>query len=225
MFCSLFKHIRINLHILLIILLLRTSLIKHYQYRVMKREQELLINLKSGDYDAFRILYDCYASQLKGFIIAMIRSEQIADDIIQDTFLKIWINRQIIDPELSFKSYLFRIAKNSVIDEFRKTASDPLFEDYMLHCENIKISENTIDRTIDFNQFRADLEQAKSKLTPKQREIFELNKEAGFSAKEIAGMLNINEQTVYNQLSISLQIIKKEIPYSLYFAILIYNIC
>ena len=182
MFCSLFKHIRINLHILLIILLLRTSLIKHYQYRVMKREQELLINLKSGDYDAFRILYDCYASQLKGFIIAMIRSEQIADDIIQDTFLKIWINRQIIDPELSFKSYLFRIAKNSVIDEFRKTASDPLFEDYMLHCENIKISENTIDRTIDFNQFRADLEQAKSKLTPIQREIFDLNKEAGFSA-------------------------------------------
>lgn len=191
----------------------------------MTREQELLINLRSGDYDAFRILYDTYAKQLKGFVFAMIRSEVLADDIIQDTFLKIWMNRQTIDSDLSFKSYLFRIAKNAVIDEFRKNVSNPLFEDYMLHCENILISENHTEQIIDFDQFKDDLKKAKSKLTPKQREIFELNKEEGFSAKEIATQLQITEQTVYNQLSIALQIIKKELPESLYIAILIYNMC
>ncbi|MGL4779756.1 MAG: RNA polymerase sigma factor [Bacteroidales bacterium] len=191
----------------------------------MTREQDLLINLRSGDYDAFRILYDTYAKQLKGFIFAMVRSEVLADDIIQDTFLKIWINRQTIDSDLSFRSYLFRIAKNAVIDEFRKNINNPLFEDYMLHCENIRISENHTDQIIDFEQFKDDLKKAKSKLTPKQREIFELNKEEGFSAKEIAVQLQITEQTVYNQLSIALQIIKKELPESLYLAILIYNMC
>ncbi|MGL4805629.1 MAG: RNA polymerase sigma factor [Bacteroidales bacterium] len=191
----------------------------------MTREQELLINLRSGDYGAFRILYDTYAKQLKGFIFAMVRSEVLADDIIQDTFLKIWMNRQTIDSDLSFKSYLFRIAKNAVIDEFRKNINNPLFEDYMLHCENVHISENHTDQIIDFEQFKDDLKKAKSKLTPKQREIFELNKEEGFSAKEIALQLQITEQTVYNQLSIALQIIKKELPESLYLAILIYNMC
>lgn len=167
--------------------------------------------LRKGSYKDFKILYDIYYSNLYGFVFGLIRSESQTKEILQETFIKLWINRESINPELSFKSYLFKISKNSIVDQYKRQLNNPVFEDYLDYCDNLQLSNNDITQQLDYDQFVEKLEAAKSKLTSRQREIFELSKEQGLSSGEIATILDIKEQTVYNILSSAMNILKKEI--------------
>jgi RNA polymerase sigma-70 factor (ECF subfamily) len=82
------------------------------------------------------------------------------------------------------------------------------------------------NKKIDFDLFVARLEIAKSKLTPRQREIFELSKEQNLSVSEVAERLSIGEQPIYNQLSVALQLLRKEIGsvFLLMFALFFENV-
>jgi len=113
---------------------------------------------------------------------------------------------------------LFKISRNLIIDEFRKRLSEPLFEDYLNYCDEAVLSTPTeIERKLDFDLFVEELNRAKEKLTSRQREIFEMSKEEGLTSSEIASKLGISEQTVYNQLSTALRLLKKEIKGTLLF--------
>jgi RNA polymerase sigma-70 factor (ECF subfamily) len=166
--------------------------------------------LRDGSYKDFRVLYDAYAGNLHGFVFGLVRSDSLTRDIVQETFIRVWINREKIDVTKSFKSYLFKISRNLVIDNFRKQMASPLFESYLDYSERLP-AENDSEERVDFDLFVRRLEIAKQKLTPRQREIFELNKEQGIPVAEIAQRLNINEQTIYNQLSTATRLLKKEI--------------
>ena len=87
-------------------------------------EKEWLLLLKQGNEQAFEEIYNLYSSRLFGNIYRMVKSESTTQEILQDTFLKIWYNRASIDLDKSFRSYLFRIAENKVYDFFRKTTRD-----------------------------------------------------------------------------------------------------
>ena len=176
----------------------------------MHEDEQLHIEkLRNGSYQSFKFLYDLYVDSLYGYTLELTRSRLLAHELVQDTFVKIWINRSSIRPELRFKSFLFKIAKNQLIDEYRKKLRDPLFEDYLFHQGDPSVAENPVDLKVDFDDFKEHLQLAKNKLTPRQREVFELSKEKGYSAGEIATRFQITEQTVYNQLYLSVQIVQK----------------
>ena len=167
--------------------------------------------LIAGSYDAFTSLYHMYAPQLYSFIFSLTESTSITSDIVQETFVKIWVKREEIREDLSFKSYLFTIAKNDLMDEFRRQMKNPAFSDYMsLRLSEEPSEENQIERSVDFDEFNRRLQRAKRKVTPRQAQIFELNKEYGLSVEEIADQLNIKEQVVRNQLSLALSVIRRE---------------
>ena len=167
--------------------------------------------LIAGSYDAFTALYHIYAPQLYAFIFSLTESDSITSDIVQETFIKIWVKREEIREDLSFKSFIFTIAKNDVMNEFRRQLRNPVFTDYMsLQISEEPFEENQTERNIDFDEFNRSLQLAKKKVTPRQAQIFELNKEFGLSIEEIAIKLNIKEQVVRNQLSLALNTIRKE---------------
>ncbi len=174
-------------------------------------KKEHIEGLKKGSYRDFKILYDEFSGNLYGFVFGLIKSESMAKEIVHETFIKVWINRENLNPDQSFKSYLFKISKNRVIDLYRQQLNNPVMEDYLDYCDSIQLSENNVSSDIDYDLFVQKLENAKNKLTARQREIFELSKEQGISSKEISQKLNITEQTTYNILSTAMQIIKKEI--------------
>jgi len=178
----------------------------------MEKEVKLLTLLKQGSYKAFEELYGQYFDMLYNFVFTLIRSHDKSADVVQDTFLKVWINHSKIDLTLSFKAWLFRIAKNQILDEFRKQIRSPLFENYIAHCHDEHLSFDNIEEALDFETFYRDLEIAKSKLSPRQREVFDLLKEHDLSISEVAKKLNISNQVVYNYLSQALAILRKEIP-------------
>ena len=98
--------------------------------------------LKRGSYEAFDTLYNMYADSLYGFALLHTKSVVQAEDIVQETFLKLWNMRASLSVEGSFKSMLFTIAKNHVIDVFRRQINRPDFEDYIRFCEDENLLDN-----------------------------------------------------------------------------------
>lgn len=178
--------------------------------------------LREGSHEAFDSLYNMYADSLYGFALLHTKSKTQAEDIVQETFLKLWNMRASLSVEGSFKSLLFTIAKNHVIDVFRQQINRPDFEDYIRFCEDENLLDNTAVEKIYYDDFLEKLAIAKQKLTPSQRSIFELSREEGLSNAEIAKISNLSEQTVKNHLSAALKTLRTELQkYHFLFALFI----
>lgn len=166
----------------------------------MNKEKKYILSLKDGSHDAFDALYEIYFDSLYGFIFSLIRSHNITTELVQETFIKVWINHAEINTNESFKAWLYKIAKNNLIDHLRKQWKDPKFEDYVTLCSNESLATSD-NHNFDYDYFLLTLEEAKKKLSPQQRKVFELIKEQDLSATEVATKLKISEQAVYNYLS------------------------
>lgn len=183
---------------------------------------ETIKKLQEGSYEAFDTLYNVYADSLYGFALLHTKSTVQAEDIVQDTFLKLWNMRESLSVEGSFKSMLFTIAKNHVIDIFRQQVNRANFEDYIAFCEDENLLDNTSVEKVYYNDFLEKLAIAKQKLTLAQRNIFELSREEGMSNTEIAAASNLSEQTVKNHLSAALKVLRVELgKYNFLFALFI----
>lgn len=178
--------------------------------------------LREGSHEAFDVLYDAYADSLYGFALLHTKSPSEAEDIVQETFLRLWNMRASLSVEGSFKSMLFTIAKNQVIDAFRQQISRPQFEDYIRFCEDDNLLDNSSVEKIYYDDFIEKLTIAKQKLTPMQQHVFELSREEGLSNAEIASLSNLSEQTVKNHLSASLKTLRLELlKYNFLFSLFI----
>ena len=176
----------------------------------MLNDRIVIEQLKHNSYKAFDILYLKYFDLLYGFVFNFVKSPENTKEIVQESFIKVWVYRNHIDPEQSFKAWLYKIAKNQIIDTLREKAKEPLFEDYSNYVSNedfVTIQDNSMD----FELLTKTLNKAKKRLSPRQKQVFHLIKEMGYSSKEVSYMLNLPEQVVYNYLSQSLNIIRKYI--------------
>ena len=185
-------------------------------------EKQLLGLLKNGSYEAYTYLYEKWVPLLFRFAYSLVKSKVTAEEIVQETFVKIWANHHTIDTDSSFKSYLFTITYHLVLREFRYRLNHPQMEDYLVLINDVAYSEQMTTQKHDFDSFLAKLQKAKSLLSPRQQKVFELNKEDNYSVKEIAEMLQLNEQSVRNLLSASLKIIRKELEYLSFFPLFIF---
>lgn len=176
--------------------------------------------LKSGSYEDFNILYTIYADMLYNFILNLTKSPIEAQDILQDTFMRIWQTRERINLDLSFKTYLYTIARHLIIDSLRRQVDNIVFDDYICSEAFQKYSENDVERNISFDEFKERVSKAKEKLTPKQKEIFELSREKGYSILSIAEKLQLSEKTVKNQLTLALKVMRAELSYYFIFLFL-----
>lgn len=180
------------------------------------KEYELISELKRGDYDAFDKLYNLYADSLYSFILKMTKSRSESEDILQETFLKVWYMREKISPDKSFKSFLFTISHNLIIDSFRIKLNNIDFEFFLQNDIEHPLENSMEESSEDFLKL---LSLAKRKISDKQRAIFELKYEKGYSNVEIAEKLNLSEKTIRNQSSIIVNIIKNALALIVLFII------
>jgi len=159
-------------------------------------EKELLQKLRDGDENAFNQLYQIYARRLASKLIYLLKSEELAQDVLQDVFLKIWSSREMIDPELNFGALLSKMATNLSKNVFRKN----LYDQSLLSLMDPEASYNPIDDADNASQAKALLEMAMSKLTERQRDIYILHKIDGQSYQEISEQLNISVSAINHHL-------------------------
>ncbi|WP_333624264.1 RNA polymerase sigma-70 factor [Sphingobacterium siyangense] len=158
-------------------------------------EKELINRIQSGDQVAFEQLYFQYAGKLTHRLLHLLKSEELAQDILQDVFLKVWEVRDRLDPELSFGAFLYTIAGNLCKNTFRKALSHQLYES----AHGFEEAYSPVEQHLERKEAELALESALSKLTTRQKEVFTLHKIEGKSYKEISELLGISPNTI-NQL-------------------------
>lgn len=181
---------------------------------LMGEEARLIEQLNGGSYESFTLLYDRWVARLYQFAFKLVKSESIAQDIVQETFTRVWENRRNINPGHSFKSYLFTIAYHRIADEFRLQLRNPLIDSYLSFTSSLT-NENTAERNLSMEEFVVRLDKAKEKLTDRQRQVFEMSKEQNLSNAEIEQQMGITNQAVRNLLSAAMKTIRQELePYA-----------
>jgi len=172
-----------------------------------KPNKELLELLIKGDRVAFYNIYERYCKRLYGFVCRYIKIEEDADEIIQDVFLKIWETRNRIDVYSSFESFLFTITYNTTISLLRKRANE---KKYLQSLQTIVESTDITDE-IYYTELSEHITNLLDKLTPRQKEIFQLSRKEGLTNQEIATKLNISLNTVKKHMTNSLSFLKNNI--------------
>ena len=186
----------------------------HRNTILMEEEARLIEQLNAGSYDSFTQLYDQWVARLYQFVLRTVKSESVAREIVQDTFVRVWESHASINPGKSFKSYLFTIAYHRIADHFRQQLRHPLLPDYINYASSFA-TRNEAEQTLSLEDFLKHLEKAKQKLTPRQRQVFEMSKEQNLSNAEIEQQMGITNQTVRNLLSAAMQTIRREMePYA-----------
>lgn len=175
----------------------------------MENSELYLINaFKKGDEQAFRALFDLYHERLYYFLFGLLKSKEDAEEIIQETFLKIWENREHFWEDYPFESLLFRIAKNASLNYNRKKVNRTVFEkDFGFFAD---LSEYSADQYLLFQETQRIIDAILDGLPPKRKEIFLLQKVEGLSRQEIAEKLNISIITVDHQLFKANKYVRKE---------------
>lgn len=161
-------------------------------------EYQLVSLLKEGDRQSFETLYRHYGSRLTGYLIKMTKSEYLAAEILQETFLKIWNGRDRIDPSRSFRSYLFKIASNLVYDFFRKVSSDAKLQSALIERAT-DTTVQTLEESLSAEDIRQ-LHHAIRELPSKRRRIFELVKIEEHSYAEVSSILNVSTSTINDHI-------------------------
>ncbi|WP_163379286.1 RNA polymerase sigma factor [Cyclobacterium sp. SYSU L10401] len=187
---------------------------------------ELVNLLKAGDPNAFRQLYDQFASKILNTCKQMYLSHEDAEEVVQEVFLKVWEKRESLDCSLSFNAYLFTIMRFSIFKRSRKQALEIAYKTYQLNY-GVR-TDCCTEEELAFEELKGFSEKIINSLPKGQQQIFKLKFTEHLTADEIACKLHLSKRTVENQLYRANKRLKQEflsndlVPSDLFFLFLIF---
>ena len=172
-------------------------------------EQQMIKGLVSGDKTAFDMLFKSYYSAMVHIANDILHDAGLAEEVVQDVFVKLWKNRFSLSIDSSLSAYLVTMVRNRSIDCLRAKARKIKTISIDHPDVQAQLHEIGMDATFEEELFSTPLEiafqQALEQLPPQCRQIFMLNRFDGHSHKEIADMLQISVSTVKTQITRALQ--------------------
>jgi len=177
-----------------------------------ENDQELLKKISEGDEKAFSVLFYQYVQVLQSFALKFTKSEHATEEIIQDSFLKIWLNRDKLDEVENIKAYLYKYVSNECLSYLRKTLrQNKTVDAFKNHHHD---HHNDTADAINFNEVNKIINTAIHDLTPQRRKIYELSRLEGKTIPEIAEILKISPNTVKNALVMALKSIRAHLKHN-----------
>ena len=170
-------------------------------------EKLLVEQLMQGNEKAFSKLFNTYRNDVYGYSISMLKTHVLAEEIVQDVFLNIWQHKDRLNPNLSFKSYVFTITRNLTFNLISKEANNRKLKEEVFYKSQKRYSP--IEDKITEADYEIIKNNAVKQLPPKRRIIFEMSRNNGMSHKDISKELNISVSTVKGQMSKALKTIRE----------------
>jgi RNA polymerase sigma factor (sigma-70 family) len=171
-------------------------------------ERELMQRCVEGDRQAFATLYSHYAPLLYKAVYPLTKhSRADTEEIIQELFVKIWDKRDRMLTIQSFRPFVFRMARNRVIDWYRRNESKKSFSTF--YGENHSDASDSVTDNLLFEEYYLIAMQAIAKLPPRQRQIFNLRHMDDLTLSEIGGQLRISLHAVKKQLYQATRFVKE----------------
>jgi RNA polymerase sigma factor (sigma-70 family) len=172
-------------------------------------EDSLVSLLKEGDERAFLELYNRYKLRILGNLVKLLRSEDLALEFSQELFMKVWDTKAFLDPEKSFRSYIFRISENMVMDFFRKAARDKKMHARLMDIQT-ELYSHVEEGMIDAQESKL-FQEAVALLPPQRRQVFTLCKLEGKSYQEVSELLGISTSTISDHLLKANKFLKQQL--------------
>ncbi|PCE64455.1 RNA polymerase sigma factor [Sediminicola luteus] len=174
-----------------------------------KLPKEVYENIRKGDTRAFTLLVAEYEQWAYNFILQLVKLPHEAEELSQALFIKLWENRTKYDTDRAFEPYMFRIARNLVVDHLRKKARRSAHrQEIWLGMQKL---HNPTEDDLKLQEYRTILSEILDSLPEQKKRIFLLSREEGKSNQEIASLLGITPKTVKNHLWKTLQTIKTDL--------------
>lgn len=178
------------------------------EYSLYKDEQ-LMNEIKAGNMLAFDALYNKYNRKIFNFAVSILKSTEDAENILQDVFLKLWLNRNNIEKGSSVRYYIFSIAYNSSITIIRERMKESRFFETLKRIQNIEL--DPVNLELEYKEMEGRLNEIIESLPARQKEVYILHKVEGLKYSEIAEKLNISVNTIENHMSRALKTIRERL--------------
>ena len=172
-------------------------------------EDVLLKKIREGDQTAFSEFYQQYVNLLHSFVIRYVKSHELADDLVQEIFIKIWENRITLPHLVSLKSYLFIVARNHTFTFLKKASAEQSLKDKIL-AEATAYSNPTDDLMLSA-EYHAHMQRILSTLPSQTQKIFRLCREEEKSYQEVSALLGISKDAVKKHMVRSMKSLKPTI--------------
>jgi len=182
-------------------------------------ESELIVKITNGDREAFTILYKAYCNNLYRYIYLICKSKELSDEIVQVVFIKMWSQREKLKGINSFRSYVYRSAKNLLLDDIKRRN----IEEKVLLITQPATEESVekADTRIIFNQYSKILQEAIDLLPEKRKRIVEMRTKEELSLDEIAEKLGISKSVVKKQLYTGMSTVREYIQHHIEYTALL----
>jgi RNA polymerase sigma-70 factor (ECF subfamily) len=166
----------------------------------LDRDQRLLLRAGEGDREAFEQLYDRYGAPLMRFLHGLCRDRALAEDLVQETFLRAWVAAPRWRPTGRVSTWLFQIARRRLYSRHarRRMRRDREAE---AHARRGPSAQDGPDGRLARRDERARLGQAVASLSPKLRTVFVLIRLTGLGYRETAGILGLGPGTVKSRMA------------------------
>ena len=181
---------------------------------IMKSDKELIERYQNGDVQGFELLIGRYQKQVYSYIFTLVKDKQLAEDVFQDTFVKViqTIKSKAYKDDGRFLQFVMRIAHNLVIDYFRKENRIPTVEssseDYS-YIDNVPITDASVEQGMIVDQVYSDLHKMIAILPDEQREVLRMRIFDDMSFKDIADITNVSINTALGRMRYALINLRK----------------
>jgi len=170
-------------------------------------EKILFEKIAKGDEGAFREIFEQYGPVIHPFVLGIVKNEAVAREIVQEVFLRLWLKKEGLSEIGNPGSWIYRIASNLSLTHFRRQR----LETRVLQSiqDRYEPESDPVGHLFSLKELQEQIGKAAALLPSQRQKIFKMSRDLGLSRQEIAEQLNISENTVKNQLRLSLKFIQE----------------
>jgi RNA polymerase sigma-70 factor (family 1) len=167
--------------------------------------------IKTSEQELFKKYFNTYYKPIRNYLYYKCGDVDVADDTVQQVFMKLWEVRDTIKPE-TVKALLYSIATNALLNHFKH-------QKVVYNFVATQISEEQVSESADFdlqqNEFKEKLQRVLDKMPEKTREIFLMNRIEELKYSEIAERLDLSVKAIEKRMHQALEIVRENISYKI----------
>ncbi|OJY91309.1 MAG: hypothetical protein BGP14_15870 [Sphingobacteriales bacterium 44-15] len=171
---------------------------------LMPDDAVLQSEIALGNQGAFRELFEKHRAKLYNYLYTVVKSKEIAEEIVIDVFLKIWTGRELITEIRNMDAFLHKVAYNKALDFFRIASRNAALQK-LIRREMEEAREKQADHRLQEWECKEIINRALERLSPQRRIIFTLSRMEGLSYDQIAEKLHLSRNTVRNTMAETLR--------------------
>lgn len=158
------------------------------------KDQQQLRKIRRGDIASFEKLFHRYYPGMCRYAESLLRSAEVAEEVVQDVFYNLWKNRETLRIYRSWQGYLYRSVFNNAMMYLRKVRREQPLEEQ--HARQLEFPSEDLSDQLELDELSGLVLRTLEELPERTREIFRLNREDGMKYREIAERLSISVKTV-----------------------------